>query len=202
MGKLDEAKALVRKYLPLVKAGKMEESEMNRNIMEEVEPDGCSRTTVWTAKKKVEAEQPSAKKAEAPQVEIVDEAEKKPEFLPEREPEAIEEIKPVEEIAAPPLAPELEGQIEVFRDMMRGLYVLLLSKETLGEKYGKPREQCVQCADQLYRWLTRRIDPEDLERYDTVLLVGSHIALIAPIVVTFAKERREKLSSQKKKEKP
>lgn len=166
------------------------EHEARKKIREEVP---CSRSTASKALTWVK-EQIKKEEAVRPSLEVVSEEEKKPEFI-EKPEKPIKEIKPPEEI--PP--EEVKEQLEIFKDMLRGLHVLLVSEEgILGKKYGRPEKQCVQASDQLYRWLSRRYGVEDLERWDTILLILSYGTLAGGILKDVVAERRKKESKSKK----
>lgn len=169
------------------------EHEARKKIREEVP---CSRSTASKALTWLK-EQQEKEKAVKPSLEVVPEEEKKPEFIEEPE-KPIKEIKP-----APPeeITPEeVKEQLEIFKDMLRGLHVLLISEEgILGKKYGRPEKQCVQASDQLYRWLCRRIGVEELEKWDTILLILSYGTLAGGILKDVVAERRKKESKSKKK---
>lgn len=170
------------------------DDQARTKIMEEVP---CSRSTAskavtWLRKKQEE------EKGEKPSLKVVPEEEKKPKFLGEEE-RPVEEIKkeerPIEEITLTP--EEAQEQLDLFKDMLRGMHLLLISKDgLLGEKYGRPEKQCVQASDQLYRWLCRRYGVEDLERWDTILLVMSYGTLVGGIVKEVIAERRKKKSKK------
>lgn len=177
------------------------EHEARTKIMEEIP---CSRSTASKAvtwiRKQLEEE-----KAVKPKLEVVPEEEKKPEFIEK----PIEEIKPppkpIEEI--PPTPEEITEQLEIFKNMLRGLHVLIFAEDGLVDlltKGGVPEDQAKQVSDQLYRWLTRRYPPEELEKFDTILLVASYGTLVGTVVrniiVTRKKEEGRKKKSTSKKE--
>jgi len=166
----------------------MEYTEARGKIMEEIP---CSRSTATKALKWFEAQQ--AEEAEvAPSLKVVKEEKKEPPFL-----EPTEE-KPIEEIEAKPIealkAEEVEEQLDLFRDMLRGLHVLILADGgviDLLTKAGRPEKQVKQVSDQLYRWLLRRYSAEDLEKFDTILLIASYGTLIGAILTEVLKKRKK-----------
>ena len=166
--------------------------EARAKIIEKVP---CSRSTATKALKwfrRQEAKEAAAK----PSLQVVEEKEKKPEFIEKPELEEIE--KPAEAPPAVEITEEAKEQLEIFKDMLRGMHFLIISEEgILGKKYGRPKEQCAQCSDQLYRWLTRRYGVEDLEKYDTILLVLSYGTLVGGIFKDVLAERRKKTEVKK-----
>ena len=162
-------------------------------IMEDIP---CSRSTAIKALKWVQKEQ-AKEKAVKPSLEVVAEEEKKPEFLEK----PIEEIPIREERALTELpAEQVTEQLEIFKSMLRGLHVILFAEDGLVDmliKGGVEEKQAHQVSDQLYRWLTRRYPPEELERFDTILLVASY-GTLAGTVVRNALKKREKKSASKK----
>ena len=174
--------------------------ELKTKIQEEVP---CSRTLAHNAITQIRGAIEQTKPQE-PKLIIEKEEKKEPAFIEEpRELEEIkpfkpeEEAKPIEEIKPEELLPDLE----VFRDMMRGFYTMILGKDGfLGEKYGRDTKQCVQCSDQMYRWLYRRYG-EELLKYDTVLLVLSHGALIGGIMSEWLNERRKRQKKEQEMKK-
>jgi len=169
--------------------------ELKTKIKEDVP---CSRTLAhnaiaWVRRKKAEGT------AQKPSVEIVHEEKKEPAFIEEPreriEPIKPEEPKPIEQIEPMPVMEELE----IFKDMLRGFYIMILSKKgLLGSKYGRDEEQCVQCSDQMFRWLYRRYG-EELLKHDTILLVLSHGALLGGIGAEWLTDRRKKQEKETKK---
>ena len=76
--------------------------------------------------------------------------------------------------------------------MLRGTYVLIFSQDgLLGKKYGRTEKQCEQLADMQYRWLVRRYSVEQLERFDTLLLVGAYATFLGGIAKDYIEERRK-----------
>ena len=187
--KYAQARALALKYKDL-------RYDMARTkIMEEVP---CSKSVAHRAIRYLEAEE-KKEKGEKPSITIQKQEEKKPEY--------IEEIQPTQEKVEPTpqkieeITPIAQEQLDYFRDMLRGVHVLVVSKDgILGKKYGRETKQCTQVSDQLYRWLCRRVGVEDLERYDTILLGLSYLTLIGSIGKDVLDERRKK-EAQEKKEK-
>jgi len=170
------------------------EYEARTKIMEEVP---CSRSTATKALKWMQREQ-KKEKAVRPALEVVPEEEKEPEFLEE----PIEEIIPPEKKAITVMEPEEAAeQLEIFKGMNRGLHVLIFAEDGLIDlliKGGVKEQQAQQVADQLYRWLTRRYPPEQLEKFDTILLVASYGTLVGTIVRNALKKREKKSTSKKK----
>jgi hypothetical protein len=142
-------------------------------------------------------------KGQEPTLKVVPETKKQPPFLKEEE---IGEITPLEEAegkaAVPPPPLELQQQDELFRDMFRGLYVQFFSKEgVLGDKYGRTVKACEQLADQQYRWIRRRYSLEQLEQWDTLLLVASYGTFFGGVVKDYLSERakhKPKVEGEKK----
>lgn len=174
--------------------------ELKTKIKEDVP---CSRTLAhnaiaWVRRKKTEGT------PQKPTVEIVAEEKKEPAFIEEPteriEEKAAEEPKPIQEIEPMPVIEELD----IFKDMLRGFYIMILSKKgMLGSKYGRNEDQCVQCSDQMFRWLYRRYG-EELLKQDTILLVLSHGALIGGIMTEWWNDRKKteaKKETKKKQEK-
>lgn len=159
-------------------------------IMEEIP---CSRSTATKALKWMEKQQKEEKIAK-PSLKVAEEAEKKPEFM-----EKPEEISPLEEIAATKIEEitpeEAEEQLEIFRDMLRGFHVIVFAEGGLIDlllKAGVKEKQAKDVSDQLYRWLTRRYSVEDLEKWDTILLVASYGTLVGSIVKKVIENRGKK----------
>ena len=160
----------------------------------------CSRTLAhnaiaWVRNKRKETEG----KPQAPTVEIVAEEKKEPQFIEEPKEEIkAEEPKPIQKIEPMPVI----GDLEIFKDMMRGFYIMILSKKgLLGSKYGRNEDQCVQCSDQMFRWLYKRYGDELLKQ-DTILLVLSHGALIGGIMTEWWNDRKKAEAKKETKKKP
>lgn len=156
-----------------------------------------SKTTAHNAIKTVQA-MVEKEKAVKPSLEVEDQEKKTPEFL--QEPVPIEEKEEIKPSITTELKPEEAAeQLELIRDMLRGVHVLLVSKEgILGEKYGRSKDQCVQVSDQLYRYLRRRISVEEFERYDTILLAISYLSLVGGVAADIIKERQKPKKEEKK----
>lgn len=187
--KLDRAKELARKYSDLPYA-----AARNR-IMEEIP---CAKSVAHKAVKLVEVEKKKGKHAEGtPDLKIIAEPDQTPAFL---EPQ----VQPTPEIeaAAPPaevITPEAKEELDLFRDMLRGLYSMIFSKDgVLGEKYGRSVKQCEQLADQQFRWLMRRYSIEQLQSFDTILLVGAYATVIGGIAKDYIAERRKAPKAEKR----
>ena len=180
----------------------MEYSALKAKIKEEV---NCSRTLAHNAIQWVrDKRKKTTTEPQPPQVEVVHEEPKDVAFIEEPTQKPSEELaipkepQPLQELEPLPVLPDLE----VFKDMMRGFYIMILSKKgLLGSKYGRDEDQCAQCADQMYRWLYRRYG-EELIKHDTILLVLSHGALLGGIGTEWINDRRKEQEKQaKKKEK-
>jgi len=154
---------------------------------------GCSKSYVWRYKPKEEGEaRPETSDIE---VETVTEEVSEIPFEPEGEGKKETPAK----VKKPSEIPE---DVEIFRNMLQGLYTLLCSKEgVLGKEYGRPKESCIEIADQTYRYVARRVDSEDLEQYDTYILVLSHVAFLAPIAWEFVQKKRAEAKVKEEKEK-
>ena len=115
-----------------------------------------------------------------------------------------EEIEEPEEITSPSeiieISPEkAQEELELFRDMIRGLHVILFAEGGLVDlliKGGTSEKQAKQVADQLYRWLARRYSTEQLERWDTIFLVAAY-GTMAGMIVKKALEHRKKEENKK-----
>jgi len=168
----------------------------------------CSKSVAWKAIDKIDKSQKREKEPSRGGFKVLEEEHKEPEFMPsEAEQKKKEEPEKIEKREAEPkieelTAEEVQEQLDIFRDMLRGTHQLILSKDgLLGERYGRKPEQVEQASDQLYRWLRRRYGLEDLERWDTVLLVGSYGTLIGGIIKDYIQDRRKKEKEEKKEEK-
>jgi hypothetical protein len=169
-------------------------------IMEETP---CKKTTAHSAYKWAQKQRGATKKekepaaAEAPMLKIIEEKDKEPPFIQTPEPEKPEAITP--EVTAPAAMPtEAEKeQLDLFRDMLRGLYDMLFGKEGLAGKYGRSKEQCERLADQQYFWLTRRYSVDDLQKFDTLLLVGAYATVVGGIAKDYLADRRKKTEGTK-----
>lgn len=192
--KKEQAEELALKYkdLPIL--------EQQHKIMEEIP---CSRSTALNAIKKISdsIEREKSPEPQKPQFKLGEEEQKEPAYLPPSQTEApIESIEPEKPMQPLTLQPEAaEEQLDLFRDMLRGMHNLILSKEgILGERYGRTQKQCEQASDQLFRWLCRRYSLEDLEKWDTILLIGSYGTLIGGIIKEYVAERRKTLQKAEK----
>jgi len=165
--------------------------QIRAKIQEEIP---CARST---ASKAVTwfRRQETKEKAAKPSIKVVDEKKKEPEFIAETEEAEIEEI--AEKPAAPPeeITPEeAQEQLNIFKDMNRGLHVILFAKDGLVDmliKGGVEEKQAKDVADQLYRWMARRYSAEELEKFDTIFLFASYGTMIGTIVRNALKNRKK-----------
>ena len=170
----------------------------------------CGATTAHNAIRWMEQQTSKGAEAEGeePRLEIEEEKPRKdlrpqldklPEEIPSELPAARAE-EPLEEIEQVPEVPE--GEILIFRDMLRANYCLFLSKEgLLGDKYGNSVDACVQVADATYRYLERRYGREALEKGNFGMVVVANIGLIGTPASVWWRERQKAVEAKKKKEK-
>lgn len=157
------------------------------------------KSVKWAQNQKEKAQKKEGKAT----LKIIDEPDKTPEFLeapPEAAPLTDETepcLTPAEQPAITIVTEDQKEQLDLFRDMLRGTYVLVFSEDgILGKKYGRSIKQCEQLADQQYRWLLRRYSVEDLERFDTVLLVAAYGTFLGGIAKDYLAERRKKTETK------
>lgn len=164
-----------------------------------------SKSTVYRAHREVTAEKrklQEAQRSQTPKLDIVNEKPKTAEFLDQNK-GTIEELPSADqtgstEAATAAGAGQQPADIEYVKDMLRGIHIMVLSKDgILGEKYGRSKEQVVAASDQLYRYLSKRVTVEQLENYDTAFLVLAYLPLIIGILNEFRKERAKKPKEQK-----
>lgn len=188
--KTKQARELALKYKDLTY------NQARAKIMEKIP---CSRSTATKGLKWFER-QLKQEKAAKPRFEVAAEAQKTPEFM--EKPEEIEEITAPSEITE--ITPEeVEEQLDLFRDMMRGLHVILFAKDGLVDiliKGGVEETQAKRVSDQAYRWLLRRYSIEELEKWDTIFLVASYGTLVGTIARN-ALKHREKTKTKKEEKK-
>lgn len=158
-----------------------------------------SRTTLWRAFQEVTKEKRAKFQkdgAQKPHLKIEKEQPKTPSLMTNDS--AIEELPSAP--APTETAAGTEGMdTEYIRDMLRGVHASFLSKEgILGEKYGRKLEQCNTVSDQLCRYITKRVTPEQLEQYDTALLAASYLSLVAGILNEVRKDRMKKAEKEQK----
>jgi hypothetical protein len=139
-------------------------------------------------------------KEQTPSLTIVTEKDAQLPFTEDEKPptEQPEPLTPIEEKPAIMISDEQQKQIDLFQDMFRGMYSMFFSKDgVLGEKYGRTKKQCEDLADMQFRWLIRRYSIEQLERFDTILLVGAYGTLIGGIAKDYMAERKRKKAEKR-----
>jgi len=184
--KKQQARDLALKYKDLMY------HQARAKLMEEIP---CSRSTATKALKWFEKQQ-KEEKAVKPSIEVAAEEKKKPEFLPEAEIVEIEVEEPITKVSEE----AAQEQLAIFQDMLRGLHILIFGEGGIVDllvKAGRPEKQVKEVSDQLYRWLTRRYTVEDLEKFDTILLVGSYGILIGSIAKDVISNRGKKKETKK-----
>lgn len=165
--------------------------QIRAKIMEKIP---CARSTASKAVTWFRGQQ-KKEKTTKPQIKIVDEKKKEPEFIAEPEAE-IEEIEEKPAAAPEAITPEeAQEQLDIFRDMLRGLHVIVFAEGGLVDlllKAGVKEKQAKDVSDQLHRWLCRRYSAEDMEKWDTILLVASYGTLVGTIIKNAVAKREEK----------
>jgi hypothetical protein len=164
-------------------------------IMEETP---CKKTTAhsalkWAQKQKAKPEKPEAPTTEEkPTLQVISDKDKAPPFL--EKPEAAAEVTPEVVTEAKPEAVTAaeQEQLDLFKSMFRGVYTLLFSEKGLAGKYGRSKEQCEMLADQQYNWLLRRYSVEQLNRFDTLLLIGAYATVLGGMAKDWLADRRKK----------
>lgn len=187
--KKEQARDLALKYkdIPYAKA--------RQKIMEEIP---CSRSTATKALKWFEKQQATEKSSTGkPTIKVINEEKKQPQFISAPEEQPLEEISstPDQPPAPPEFSPEDQEQLDMFKTMLEGLYVTLTAKGGLTDlliNAGVSEQMAKRTADQMYIWIKRRVTPETLQSYDTLLLIASHGTLIGALIQQAIKNREKK----------
>ena len=198
MTKIKDAEERARELLG---SGKTDEKEIIKLLQKGV---GCSSTTAIRALKRARGKYEKGVPIKA-EIEVGGEKKGEIPFIKKHEEVAkIDKKKEIEEIAPPEPAipPERAEELNVFRDMLRGIHITMFSKEgLLGKKYGHKKEICVGTSDNLYRYLVHKFGADVLESHSFELMLVSYGYLITDPIGLYVKERREQ-SEKEKKEKP
>ena len=174
--------------------------ERRTKIMELVP---CSRSVAVKACKKV-SRALKAEKQQKPSFTVKKSEEKEAPHITKPikgEPESLE-LQPAEKTIEELTPQEMQEQLDLFQDMLRGFHCLIFADGGITDlllKAGRPEKQVKQVSDQLYRWLLRRYSVEDLEKWDTLLLVASYGTLVGGIIKDVVTNRAKK--EDKKQEK-